>query len=372
MWSIAQKTDDWVKNGLISSDQAQHIVLFEKNKKSLFSFYSVMLLLGVFSIACGIVAVISSNWENISGAVKVVGLFISLITVCLFLLTINEKRPVVFQTVLSFYILLLFAAIGLVAQVYHLKSETYKAFLFWSILSFPLLCLSRKKFWGYVWEPIFAFSLLSSPYGREVVDFLVHHCIPFPLFVSFLSVMLFLAVFRSKKIPFLTQPLRDILFMAALMGLVTYIDVYTIQNKSFLGGGAIAFYILSLVSTFFLYQSKAFNKNEKKILYGIILSYLLYFIFMSSRPVNYFFQLFILINFIFTAYFFNAEKVARLLAVFTVARILFAFFSLFGSLIYTGIGMIVCGCVILVMAVVCVKIDAFLKRKIKKSEAYDE
>ena len=108
MWSIAQKTDDWVKNGLISSDQAQHIVLFEKNKKSLFSFYSVMLLLGVFSIACGIVAVISSNWENISGAVKVVGLFISLITVCLFLLTINEKRPVVFQTVLSFYILLLY------------------------------------------------------------------------------------------------------------------------------------------------------------------------------------------------------------------------------------------------------------------------
>ena len=93
---------------------------------------------------------------------------------------------------------------------------------------------------------------------------------------------------------------------------------------------------------------------------------------MSSRPVNYFFQLFILINFIFTAYFFNAEKVARLLAVFTVARILFAFFSLFGSLIYTGIGMIVSGCVILVMAVVCVKIDAFLKRKIKKSEAYDE
>ncbi len=372
MWSIAQKTDDWVKNGLISSDQAQHIVLFEKNKKSLFSFYSVMLLLGVFSIACGIVAVISSNWENISGAVKVVGLFISLITVCLFLLTINEKRPVVFQTVLSFYILLLFAAIGLVAQVYHLKSETYKAFLFWSILSFPLLCLSRKKFWGYVWEPIFAFSLLSSPYGREVVDFLVHHCIPFPLYASFLSVMLFFAVLRSKKIPFLTQPLRDILFMAALMGLVTYIDVYTIQNKSFLGGGAIAFYILSLVSTFFLYQSKAFNKNEKKIVYGIILSYLLYFIFMSSRPVNYFFQLFILINFIFTAYFFNAEKVARLLAVFTVARILFAFFSLFGSLIYTGIGMIVSGCVILVMAVVCVKIDAFLKRKIKKSEAYDE
>lgn len=63
----------------------------------------------------------------------------------------------------------------------------------------------------------------------------------------------------------------------------------------------------------------------------------------------------------FTAYRFGGEKTARLLAGVTALRMLIAFFSLFGSLLYTGVGLIVSGLVILGIAYGCLRADAYLK-----------
>ena len=53
-----------------------------------------------------------------------------------------------------------------------------------------------------------------------------------------------------------------------------------------------------------------------------------------------------------------------LLAVITAFRMLIAFFELFGSLLYTGFGLIFSGVIILGLAYACYKTDGYLKQKL--------
>lgn len=360
MISISRKTADWVQKGLISASQAQDIIAFEQSKKSYFSLFSIILFLGFFSVANGIVAVVSSNWYAISGAIKITGLFVFLTGAAVALARVREKHPVGFEGGLFFYMLLLFAAIGLVGQVYHLKSDTYKAFLFWSALAFPLLFLTRKVLLGYLWEIVFVMAFGCSPWGRDFWEFFVETLFPSPLCLSFLCMALFFILLRVEKARVFVAPLRTFAAFFALFWLMLGEYDYSIfKNHTALA--PVLFFAAAAGFAAYVWKYAPFSRSEKQAALGVTGLYVLFFLCPAFKSVNYFFQLAILIGFVFTAYRFGGEKTARLLAGVTALRMLIAFFSLFGSLLYTGVGLIVSGLVILGIAYGCLRADAYLK-----------
>ena len=369
MFSIVRKTAGWVQNGLISEQQAQQIIAFEKNKKSIFSLFSIILFLGFFSVVAGVIAVISSNWWLIPNELKITGLFLFLITTAVLLARIKKQHPALFEGGLFFYMLLLFAAIGLVGQVYHLKSDTYAAFLFWSVLAFPLLLLACNVLFGYIWEFIFIAALSASPWGQEFWIF-VFETFSSPLIMSFLAMALFFTVLRVEKAPIFVVPLRAISAFFTLFCLMN--DYY---NTSFFEAAylktPILFSLLVIGFCFFITQSEIYNRSEKKAVLIMTGLYFLLFLLPAFQRSNYFVQLIILIGFVFAAYVFGSQKAVRLLVVVTAIRILLAFFNLFGSLMYTGIGLILSGMVILGIAYACFKFDAYVKLKVGKGIQHD-
>lgn len=354
---IFRKIDVWVEKGFISSQQAQDIMAFERGKKSFLSLFSIIMFLGVFSIACGVVAIVSSNWYSIPAAVKLTGMFVVLIVTGACLPRIEKKYLVGFDAGLFFFMLLLFAAIGLVGQIYHLKSDTYKAFLFWSVLAFPLLFLTEKVLFGWVWEIVFFGAVLASPLGEDFFHF-IRNCFS-PISFSFLCAVLFFMLFRLQKAELFVVPLRSMLAVLAFIFLFRTGYAY---DKT--GSGAVTMFVLTEIGfATFVSKFTGYSVQEKKALWIVAGIYAFLMIMPQSAGVLYFSEILTLLAFVFVAYCFHERKTARILAFLTALRMLAAFFDLFGSLLYTGIGMILSGVFILGIAYGCYKADGYLKQK---------
>ncbi len=368
MSSIFRKTQNWVDKGLISARQAQEIIAFEQEKRPFLSLFSIIVFLGVFSIACGIAAIVASNWYNIPLAVKLGGMFGLLIASGSALPLIEKKHPTGFDAGLFFFMLLLFAAIGLVGQVYHLKSDTYKAFLFWSGLAFPLLFLTKRVLFGWIWETIFICAVLASPWGEEVLRFIRNYFLSSPLYFSFLCVAVFFMISRAEKAALFVVPLRTGLFVFGLLFLFCSRHRFEVFDPTTVTTVKGLFCLTAMGFAAFVWKCADFNQKEKQSLWIVTGVYALFFLFPLSQDIIYFSELLLLICFIFVAYCFQQEKKARILGVVTAFRILTAFFELFGSLLYTGIGMIFSGIAILGIAYGCYKADGYLKQKISAGE----
>ena len=354
MFSVARKTQKWVENGLISDEQARRINAFEQSRKSFLSLFSIIMFLGFLSIALGIAAIVASNWADISDAAKLSSMFVLLTACAVGSARVRRSHPAAFTGGMLFYAVLLFAAIGLVGQIYHIKSDTYAAFLFWSVLAFPPVLLMNKGFAGYVWDFIFVLSLSCSPWGvtfwRRVVEWFET-----PMQASFLFFALFFALLKIKGA-----------------------RVFALCAGCLMDGGlntdaGFPFAPLIAVAVFALFV--AADKNDpagRRLLWGGTGLYAVSFLLPVCAWTAYLSQLAVLLYFIFAAYHFGAEKIARLLGILTAGRILTVWLSLFGSLLSTGTGLIVSGIFILAIACGCYKGDKWLKKMFAKGGVHAE
>lgn len=364
MASLFQKTQDWMNDGLITAEQAEAVLAFEKSRKSTLSPLMVLVFLGVFSIACGIVALVSSHWMVIPAAVKLAGMF-ALMGGCAFATAcVKEKHPVLFEAGLLLNMLLFFAAIGLVGQVYHLKSDTYKAFLFWSGLSFPLLFLTRKVFFGLLWMPVFAGSVLCSPVGEDILRTL-YRFFPSGLAVSFSCFAVYVLISRVKKAEVFVGPLR--LFTLAGFSLPLLISSFSFRRGfEFYEFMPFFFVAAAIVFSYAVWRFMPFDAEEKKAVIVSAVCYVLFMLLPKTSPfVLFLCQLTLLFSLLHFAYRFRQERVAKLFTFLIALRILFAFFNLFGSLMMTGFGLIFAGAVILGISFGWYKANAFVKKSMK-------
>lgn len=365
MASLFQKTQDWVNSGLITAEQADAVLAFEKSRKSVLSPLMVLVFLGIFSIACGVVALVSAHWMVIPAAVKLAAMF-ALMSGCAFATAcVKEKHPVVFEAGLLLNMLLFFAAIGLVGQVYHLKSDTYKAFLFWSGLSFPLLFLTRKVFFGLIWMPVFAGAVLASPVGEELLRTLLR-IFPSGLSVSFSCFALYVLISRVKKAGVFIEPLR--LFSAAgfsLPLLMPYFH-YRVFEDGFYEFMPFFFVAAAIVFCYAVWRFMPFDAEEKKSVVIPAVCFVLFMLLPKTTPfVLFLCQLTLLFSLLHFAYRFKRERLAKLFTLLIALRILFAFFNLFGSLRMTGFGLIFSGAVILGISFAWFKANAYVKKSMK-------
>ncbi len=129
----------------------------------------VLLYFASFLVGLGIVALVAANWQQIPNAVKMCGaLVLMVINTGAIWWTIKAEKSTLKQVLCVVYAFLIMAVIGLIGQIFQLRSDVAKGCLTWGLLSWPLFLVAPRLLW--LWIPMFFFGLHYLPpmFGHEI------------------------------------------------------------------------------------------------------------------------------------------------------------------------------------------------------------
>ncbi len=159
--NLTQKTQKWVNENLISSDQQKKILQYETDQRSPF-FFLGMMWLGIFCVGLGIISVIAAHWMMIPEGVKlgVAGLLLAGCLLSTYLFFQKEKRLLA-EVSLFFAFLMIGGGIGLIAQIFNLPVYSTEGLLLWALVSLSVVLISQRSLLGLLWVPLFVGGLLG-------------------------------------------------------------------------------------------------------------------------------------------------------------------------------------------------------------------
>ncbi len=167
--ALEQQLKRWKQAELISSEQAERIQTFEKHRERPALLYAVAGLAGL-AVAIGLVSIVAANWELVPGRMKLTLDGLVLIGVGQAVVWFGSRPPAWLEeaATLAYYGLVL-ASIALVGQVYQLGGDAALALLAWSVLTLPLMALGHSARLGFIWlvglEVTYFVSLLQLAEG---------------------------------------------------------------------------------------------------------------------------------------------------------------------------------------------------------------
>lgn len=165
MRGINNKLSEWKTKGLISEDQVNAIHLYEKSLPKINWTQIGFLIMGVGTVALGVVALIGYNWHLIPISVKLTVGFTILFALAYFIYSPKSRTSIALQNgLISFFCLYCFAMIGLIAQIYNLSGPGYQTGLFWSAITLLVVTCASHIIVPAFWTMIFTLSLLWGCY----------------------------------------------------------------------------------------------------------------------------------------------------------------------------------------------------------------
>ena len=149
--ALEQQLKRWKQAELISPEQAERIQTFEKHRERPALLYAVAGLAGL-AVAIGLVSIVAANWELVPGRMKLTLDGLALIGVGQAVVWFGSRPPAWLEeaATVAYYGLVL-ASIALLGQVYQLGGDTALALLAWSALTLPLMALGRSARLGFIW-----------------------------------------------------------------------------------------------------------------------------------------------------------------------------------------------------------------------------
>ena len=355
--NILSKLTDWQKHNLISEYQKKAILEYENRVKKPLLYYS-LLFLSVFCICIGLIALIAANWENIPNFIKLTCAYILLCGAGCGIYFLQNKSHLYESLILAFALLIL-ATIGLVGQIYHLPSQGLDAVLFWSVLTAPLIFISRKPLFPALWMLGFSLSILDffhhSPTFRMILDLLFE-----PNQSLGFCVCLTLLLFLTKSLKSFSQ----LVVLQALQGwLITLFAAFALwldiiglgweYHAVTLNSTQWQIYGVSLVLFFALWKlssskltASAFVCLSILYVYTLLANLLPRFEDILSAIM----MIALLIVTGMTSYQKHQERLFKTISILLALRIFGIYCEVFGSLLTTGLGLIISGILFLSIA----------------------
>lgn len=371
--NLNKKLEVWVQNKLISSTQQKSIVEFETRQKKPMFLYS-LLFLSSFCIGLGVIAVIASNWQMIPPSLKLLVDFLLLAMVGggAFYARINNRSALT-ETLLIIYAVLVLASIGLIAQIFQLPSNGGRALLFWSVIISPLLLFSRQPWISFFWLPICLISLfdtlLEIDWFRNRIETFIAF---FPGAISYFQLFLFVVLYRllsaSRAI---SHPITSAFRWWAILFLVVYVLTFDIMGRE-LFYPSLAFYdekivpdvgfykllvwlgLALLTGAFCLFNLRKNGKYWALVLF-ILLDYALIAQLLPNTKLAFgiwgALQTLSVLG-LCAVYAYNTSRPALLnwMSALMALRFFIIYIQVFGSLLTTGMGLIISGVVFLALA----------------------
>ena len=145
---IRRKLDQWQREGLIDEATAQRVLAFESGSSSPVVLYAVGGV-GAVAIVLGFVAIIASNWDAIPPFMKLAvdGLLAVGLALAILRSSPGWMREVLVVVNYGFVL----ASMSLIGQIYHLDSGTWRALLAWTLATGPVMLLAHGRFTAVLW-----------------------------------------------------------------------------------------------------------------------------------------------------------------------------------------------------------------------------
>lgn len=327
--------------------------------------------LGATVILVGIISLIAANWDELSKGFKLTGYFIGLVLLGTASLFYRNRSALIFETLAGALALYVLAGIGLIGQVYNLKSTTSSAIFFWLVAILPLTLLSNSKRMADLWLGGFVVAwiiMLTESLRSGIFLFEFTYSLP----VIFLT----LGYLFSKQFEQASESARLWSYAAILsVSLIGYSHLPLDYRGSDHSGGQGALLLLAL--TFIaIYASRRFSTStfiRRTIALLLITSLigtelrLLDFQIMQSHWVS---LLFIVVTWGCAAALSAAMERRGLFNICTgviLIRFIIVYFEVFGSLAETGLGLIFSGVVILGAAYTWHHFREYLNKAIREA-----
>lgn len=117
--------------------------------------YWLMILayFAAFLIGLGIIALVAANWEQIPNNVKLGGAIVLMIAnAAAVILSMKFKKNILTQVLCGVFAALIMAVIGLMGQIFQLRSDVSGACLLWALCAWPLFLITPRLLW--LWIPL--------------------------------------------------------------------------------------------------------------------------------------------------------------------------------------------------------------------------
>ena len=117
--------------------------------------YWLMILayFSAFLIGLGIIALVAANWEQIPNNIKLGGAIVLMIAnASAVILSMKFKKNILTQVLCGVFAALIMAVIGLIGQIFQLRSDISGACLLWALCAWPLFLITPRLLW--LWIPL--------------------------------------------------------------------------------------------------------------------------------------------------------------------------------------------------------------------------
>ena len=138
--------------------------------------YWLMILayFAAFLIGLGIIALVAANWEQIPNNVKLGGAIVLMIAnASAVILSVKFKKNILSQVLCGVFAALIMAVIGLIGQIFQLRSDVSGACLLWALCAWPLFLITPRLLW--LWIPLLfvgtkSFAIYNTFAGDVLLD----------------------------------------------------------------------------------------------------------------------------------------------------------------------------------------------------------
>ena len=133
--------------------------------------YWLMILayFAAFLIGLGIIALVAANWEQIPNNVKLGGAIVLMIAnASAVILSMKFKKNILTQVLCGVFAALIMAVIGLIGQIFQLRSDVSGACLLWALCAWPLFLITPRLLW--LWIPLLFVGTKSFMSYNAIAD----------------------------------------------------------------------------------------------------------------------------------------------------------------------------------------------------------
>jgi uncharacterized membrane protein len=365
---VGKKLETWLDHQLINKEQYQAILAFEgeHSSKEHWIIYG-FLILGAVTTGIGIISLIANNWAAIPAVVKLSADFLLLGVLAIGIYRLFDSEHANWLDVLiTSFLLLCLASIGLISQIYHIKGEIFHALLLWSTITFGVVLYARKYFPPFLWTTLFIIGLSWSVLDMQ--SQLIGHkswwsdTNPLSLLFIFtiFSCLLFAYIGEYFRRYAFTYSFR---FWFAIAGIASLIYADIMYWTSSWEGTSFALmipaYLVTAMFIGYILQHKSLPVYNRILIIAASVLYLLLFhpewVFLNpDRSDSLLAELFapVLIISVLLLFALHVGSMGRKtlfnIATFLVGlRFLVVYFEVIGDLAMTGIGLIISGLVII-------------------------
>lgn len=155
--------------------------------------YWLMILayFAAFLIGLGIIALVAANWEQIPNNIKLGGaVSLMVVNAAAVIISMKFKKNILTQVLCGVFAALIMAVIGLIGQIFQLRSDVSGACLLWALCAWPLFLITPRLLW--LWIPLLFVGTKSfAIYNTFVGDVLLNIGLNYTLSNGICSLLVF-------------------------------------------------------------------------------------------------------------------------------------------------------------------------------------